>query len=227
MDAAATGPHNLKLGGWPGMAAGPPAPGLPRKGIAWRWARAAADTVAAVTIILCSVGLFLILRSWALRTPFPSISSSLRINLRSASGTENAPEMPTKVFILIHHNRTGAANSWRTKTTIEALGRLGLHDIELVHGRPTAEEAARHPCFAAINGPCAKFSLEVAFQKIYRRIVADGLPGAWVLEDDAIFHDRFAEVLPRYWAQVSEDLLKIVGARARAARTLFLKMSAH
>ena len=135
------------------MAAKPPS----RRGCWGRWGRSAA----VLAVLLCGMGLILLLRSWALQTPFPPIPTSLGINI------QNHPVMLTKVFILIHHNRT--ASNWRTKTTITALGRLGFHDVELVHGRPTAEEVARYPCFAAISRPCEK--VQVILKTLYIKYI--------------------------------------------------------
>ena len=65
-----------------------------------------------------------------------------------------------------------------------------------VHGVPTDEDRAAYPCLTL---DCPKMSLQLAFQRIRSKILAEGHAAAWVFEDDILLHDNFTTLFPR-WA---------------------------
>jgi hypothetical protein len=88
-----------------------------------------------------------------------------------------------------------------------AASRTGCRRLSLL---PSACQVV-HGHYEGQYGDCQKcqLGLSLAHLQIWRRMIAERIPRAWVFEDDVVFHQDFSTLFPVYWRQVPEDALVV------------------
>ena len=82
-----------------------------------------------------------------------------------------------------------------TKSQIRRISKVtGIKNLEIIYGD-----------YDSRYGDVPQIGLSLAHMKIWDDIVDQRLSGAWVFEDDVLFHDDFDSLFPMYWAKVPLD----------------------
>lgn len=138
------------------------------------------------------------------RTPL----ADLKVNLDDYKRVVGPAPLPTRAYMI---TTKAAQENGRTAHAVEQVRRhLGITDIQFVYGRADFRDedfgcdtgSGSDTIFA--SGYNCRMGLNWAMHQIWKEIAAVGSP-AFFMEDDVIFHDDTAALLPRYWKQVPPD----------------------
>lgn len=142
--------------------------------------------------------------------PLPHIKPPRALQSLAAPGR---PSMPTHAFMI---TTPQAHASGRLQYALEQVRAAGLPEPRVVYGLSIDDEAVG--CAITNDGVGCRLGLTVTQAMLWKTIVQENITAAWVLEDDVLFHDDFAELWPSYWTQVPPDY-ELVYASAWSQQT--------
>lgn len=106
------------------------------------------------------------------------------------------PALPAHSFII---TMPDAVRSGRLQMALEHIAAAGLPLPRVIYGSYVNDTEVG--CRKNVKYSC-RIGLIQAQAQAWRVVVEEGLPSAWVFEDDVLFHDDFTALLPQYWARV-------------------------
>ena len=170
------------------------------------------------TIIVTAVLLFVALESSFSQAPFsiglrasffsacPPRENTLAtvnsevVNLDDYKRAVGLAPFPTRAYMITTRI---AQESGRTAHAVEQVRRhLNVTNIQFVYGRNDLLDAD-FGCESATPNGC-RMGLSIAMHRIWTAISESGVP-SFFLEDDVLFHDDIATLLPLYWKHVPPD----------------------